>query len=86
VADELCFARIIATATRAVGRIGADLSAVAQRAKAEGVIRRSPSTKRRVTPEPAIGPRFARTRWAYNAPYVLAVRARPSGEVELRCT
>jgi len=32
--------------------------------RAEGVIRHSPTTKRRVTPEPVIGPRSARTRWA----------------------
>ena len=36
------------------------------------VIRRSPTTKRRVTPEPVIGPRLARTRWA-NPPHELGL-------------
>jgi hypothetical protein len=35
------------------------------------MIRRYELPKWRVTPEPAIGPRFARTRWAYNPPYGL---------------
>jgi hypothetical protein len=41
-------------------RIGADLSAVARRAQAEGIIRRSLTITKRITPEPVVGPRLAR--------------------------
>jgi len=56
----MCPTRVITT--RSTKQLGAD---------ERSVIHHFPM-RRRVTPEPAFGPRFARTRWA-NAPYALRV-------------
>jgi len=47
-------------------------------------IRRSPTIKRRVAPEPVIGPRFARTRWANPALRADTVDVKYRGDVHAR--